>query len=164
MPRIVPLTRGFVCTISPEDWSRVRDYFWYAMTNKSGNTYAATNIPGAAHTLLMHRLLTNAPKSVKVDHKDGNGLNNVRRNLRLVSAAGNSHNSRRRRGTSRFKGVYWYKLTNRWHAVICLNYKRRSLGYYHDEEQAARAYDEAARKLHGAHACVNFPKEGERQA
>lgn len=59
------------------------------------------------------------------------------------------------------KGVTQEKGASRYRAVIIKNYKKFSLGFYDTAEEAALAYDEAARKFHGEFACVNFPLPGE---
>jgi hypothetical protein len=71
---------------------------------------------------------------------------------------------RRAGSTSGFKGVTWFKRDSKWMAQIGINGKNRYLGYYETAEQAARAYDIAARELHGEFATLNFPQPGERAA
>ena len=72
---------------------------------------------------------------------DHNGLNNQRSNLRPCSQGQNNGNSRQRVGRSGFRGVYLKKETLRWAACIS---PHRHLGTYSTQEEAARAYDEAA--------------------
>lgn len=93
----------------------------------------------------------------KVDHINGNPLDNRRCNLRLCTDAENLRNQRIRRvpKTSRFKGVSQSKNHNRWRASIFKDYKRVHLGYFDTPEQAARAYDAAAVELHGNFARTN---------
>jgi hypothetical protein len=92
------------------------------------------------------------------DHIDGNGLNNTRANLRLCSHSENIRNQRLRVSDvkrSRFKGVTFYPDTGRWKAVIHHNKVRYSLGIFEIEEEAARAYDAAARERFGEFARTN---------
>jgi hypothetical protein len=109
----------------------------------------------------MHQLITGWPLT---DHINGNGLDNRRANLRPASAEENQRNQRKTHGTSRYKGVCWFKATKRWHAQIRTGGKRHHLGFYTEEVEAALAYDAAARNLFGDFAAVNFPMPGERSA
>lgn len=85
-----------------------------------------------------------------LDHIDGNKLNNRLDNLRLASTAQNSWNTgKKKRNTSGIKGVFWDKSRGKWLAAI--GYKRKiiNLGRYDDKEEAAKAYRDAAKRLHG---------------
>lgn len=94
-----------------------------------------------------------------VDHRDRNSLNNQRENLRSCTVAQNNQNrgKKRAKARSRYKGVAWTPHMQQWRARITLNKKLIHLGYFFDEADAARAYDEAARTCFGAFACPNFP-------
>jgi len=61
--------------------------------------------------------------------------------------------------TSKYKGVCWKKRNRRWTAAITFEKKKIHLGYFKNEIDAAKAYDEAAKKYHGEFACLNFPDE-----
>ncbi len=90
----------------------------------------------------------------QVDHEDGNGWNNQRFNLRIVTNQQNTFNQRPRIGLSNFKGVCL--IEGKWAARIQAGGNRIYLGYYDDERDAAIAYDEAARMFHGQYAFLNF--------
>jgi hypothetical protein len=113
---------------------------------------------------LAHRvawaLMNNAWPKQHIDHVDQNKLNNIYSNLRECSHNDNQHNQpRRRNNKSGFKGVCWMKSNSKWHAQICTNSKVKSLGFFTEKEDAARAYDIAALELHGEFAHTNFAKE-----
>jgi hypothetical protein len=100
--------------------------------------------------------------SGQIDHVNRNTLDNQRANLRAASRSQNGANSKKRvfRGqiaTSIYKGVSWYKRQKKWIASIREDDKLRFLGYYSSEEDAARAYDTAATRIHGEFARLNFP-------
>lgn len=109
--------------------------------------------------IYLHREILGAPKGVEVDHRDGNGLNNLRRNLRLATRAQNSSGFATLISgkTSRFRGVSWDRKNQMWLVTIRKNYKKLNLGRYEEESVAARVYDAVARKLFGEFACPNFP-------
>ncbi len=106
----------------------------------------------------MHRLITRAPKGKVVDHENGDGLDNRRANLRVCDHRQNRRNHQRPRkgGASRFHGVGWWKRDQKWRAKISVDGRTIHLGYFADEEDAARAYDQAAREHFGEYASTNF--------
>jgi hypothetical protein len=111
----------------------------------------------------MHRLITGAPAGVEVDHRNGNGLDNRRSNLRLATTSQNQGNQRlSRANTSGFKGVHWDKHRAKWKASIAGDNNDKHLGHFTDPSEAAHAYDSAARLRFGRFASVNFPQLGER--
>lgn len=99
-------------------------------------------------------LMGHSDKSI--DHKDCNGLNNTRAHLRFASNSQNQANRRKREtDTSKYKGVYWYPNKQKWHSAVSVNGKKRSLGYFTEEFDAAQAYNFAALEAHGEFARLN---------
>lgn len=150
VPHRIPISRGLVALVDEEDYERLTAMGkWYA--HPSGNTvYARRDRDG-----MMHTVITGWPM---VDHKDGNGLNNQRANLRPTDHASNLANSRiRKDNTSGFKGVHLHVPPPRWVAAIRSGKKRRALGRFKSREEAAAAYDIAAREEFGEFANPNFP-------
>lgn len=118
-------------------------------------------------TFCMHREIfgTNVGQ---IDHRDGNGLNNQRYNLRPSTHCENGYNRAKPKSgkTSRFKGVSFNPYTRcghlrdkPWKAVIQANKIPTDLGFHSSEEEAAKAYDRAATVLHGEFARTNFQME-----
>lgn len=104
---------------------------------------------GKQTTLRMHRLLINASEGMEVDHKDGNGLNNQKSNIRLATRSQNRMNRpKQSRNTSGFKGVSWDKTHKIWMAYITLNNVQKNLGYFKSKEDAYKAYCKAGIKYH----------------
>lgn len=156
------LSNGMVVLISNRDLAWARGFRWHCLRSTDTLFYAGANCRLAAgvwRLRSMHRLLLGlADPAVKVDHIDGNGLNNCRWNLRLATNQQNLANAGPMEGgTSRFKGVSWHKRAGRWQAHHYGGGRSRYLGLYYTEEGAALAYDRAARELFGEYARLNFP-------
>ena len=170
--RFVPLTLGMFAKVDEIDFADVSRWNWTATKcgskRRNPSYYAARGRSpkeieetGKSGLILMHRYLMDEPPE-DVDHRNLDSLDNRRVNLRKATASQNGANSMSRKGSSKFKGV---SLTRgRWRASLRKNYKTIFLGSFIVEEDAARAHDEAARRLHGEFARVNFPRDGERSA
>lgn len=141
--------------ISDKDYQLVMQYKWFAeknRTTRSGETkfYASSRINGKQ--VRMHNLIMG---SKGIDHKDGNGLNNQRSNLRISTHQQNIINIGKSKGTtSKYKGVCRY-IPDKWQAGIVHNGKRIALGVFKNEDDAGLAYNKMAKKLHGKFAYLN---------
>lgn len=112
-------------------------------------------------SIRMHRLIL--PWAPQVDHRNHDKLDNTRDNLRVSDARTNKYNSGlRNTNRSGYKGVSWHKATGKWKAAITSNFKPIHLGVFSERTDAAKAYDEAARKHYGEFAVLNFALPGER--
>lgn len=151
----IPLAHGQSAFIDNADEGAVRPYRWFLRKSQAGYHYAYGRLPGTRRLVPLHRLLLDAGLNEFVDHKNGNGLDNRRENLRLCSQSQNCANARKKPGLSKFKGVC--KDPGGWRAQIVQNYKKYNLGTFPTQEAAALAYDEAARRLFGEFARCNFP-------
>jgi hypothetical protein len=156
----LPLYNGEIALIDDADLALVEPYRWLA-DKRRHTTYAWAHIRNADGTwsnLKLHRLILGAPKGVKVDHQNHNGLDNRRSNLRLATSGQNNANaSRRRDNTSGFKGVTRPAANPKWVAQIRLDRRMTYLGSFETPEEAARAYDVAALAQWGEFAHLNFP-------
>jgi hypothetical protein len=146
----VPLTRGYEAIIDAADAEFIGQWNWQAHID-THNVYAVRKGQlGEIRRVIMHRSIMQPPSQMKVDHIDGNGLNNTRSNLRVVSHSDNLKNQQLRRDNrSGFKGVTWKKDNKKWCARIVHEGKRIHLGYFKTPEAAYEAYCQASQKLHG---------------
>ena len=111
----------------------------------------------------MHRIILNAPKGTMVDHINGNGLDNRKENLRLCTTRENNANQKKNRNNSSgYKGVAKASNCSKWRAYIRVDGVQRHLGNHNTPEEAARAYDAAAKKHFGEYAHLNFPDKNNR--
>lgn len=139
----------------------IEHYRWSFQSARLGRTdgYAVSKDDAGAK-LYMHRLVARAGDGEHVDHINGDGLDNRRCNLRLCTHADNCANRVSPLGpqTSRYKGVY-YDPRGVWEVYICAHGRKRPLGLFRDEVDAAHAYDLAARAQWGAFARLNLPDD-----
>lgn len=110
--------------------------------------------------VLIHRYLLNYDGDLYVDHINNDSLDNRKSNLRLATPAQNAQNtSSRKNSTSKYVGIYWYSNRNKWHVQIKVDGKKKHIGYFDDEIEAAKARDSAVFKAYGEFANLNFPLE-----
>lgn len=156
---LVPLNGGEYALIDAEDWVVVCRYRWFVY-RKPGFEHLPYVLTTKRHPVFgdrMHRWLMMARPGEHLDHRNNNGLDNRRANLRRCSVNQNNAN---RRGWSKtgFKGVC--KTGNRYRAQICVDSRQHYLGSFATAESAARAYDTAAVAHFGRFARPNFPQKG----
>jgi hypothetical protein len=161
----IPLTQGKVALVDDADFEFLNQWKWYAMLNKRV-WYAVRDVrtsDGSRRLEQMHQILIPSPQ---VDHRDHDGLNNQRANLRACSVRQNGANKRRwlSKTTSRFKGVFERKNrrtgepNGQYRAQIRVDYKLHNLGTFGTEYEAAQVYDAAAKEHFGEFAHLNFPE------
>ncbi len=160
----IHLNKGRVAIVDDEDFEWLSAWNWSSRVCKNGTIYACRwiSVGGKEPHIHMHREIMKCPDGLLVDHKDRDGLNNRRENLRIATKSQNNANNagKRSHSTNAFKGVARFR--KKWRAVIRFQGVRKYLGYFKREEDAARAYDAKARELFGEFASTNFPlKESE---
>ena len=121
--------------IDNEDFNKVNKYKWFEC-----NRYAVAE-PKYRKRIWMHRLIMNCPKGMEVDHIDGDGRDNRKKNLRIVSHKQNSQNRLNREyAIYGFRGVSWHKQIKRWRARSGINGKQIHIGTFKTEREANNAY------------------------
>lgn len=151
----IKLTKGYETKVDDEDYPLLSKYKWKAYVAKSGQVYAFCS--GAGQLGPMHRFLIKAKKGEVVDHKDRDGLNNRKNNLRIGTRVDNVHNSTKSRGQSKYRGVYLQTNrpdSQRWLSQITYNKKTYYLGRFATQEKAKEAYDNKRKELAGEFAPI----------
>lgn len=152
-----------ISVIDAIDVPLVQPYRWLFRKRQGGdNYYAHTNAKkdGQDVWIMLHRLLLSPPDGMVIDHINGDGLDNRRCNMRITTVTQNNRNrGKGRNNSSGFKGVYWSSVENKWRVQIRNGKGKVWIGKFNDLTEAARAYDKAARELHGEFAVLNFPEE-----
>lgn len=158
------MTRGYEALVDDEDYEELNRYKWYAVLSrnihyakrrghiKEGETTERIEM---SHAVLKPNIIS------KIDHKDGNGLNNQRNNIRIATNAQNGANRSKisNNGSSKYKGVRLLRTNAKgetfWQARVTYVH----IGVFSNEIEAAKAYDKAATKFYGEFARLNFPKD-----
>mgnify|MGYP001616055250 FL=1 len=155
MGKRIPLSRGKYATVDQSDYVWLSQWKWSYLSKGYAVRMDYSAVP--RRLIYMHRQIMDAPEGVEVDHINRKKLDNQRANLRLATRSENARNQNKQKRTlSMFKGVYWRDHANRWQCCIYVHRKQIHLGYFDNEEEAARAYDTAARLHFGEFAKTNF--------
>lgn len=157
--RLIPLTQGKFAMVDNADYEAVSQFKWHAEKGRHG-FYAVRNIiraDGKKRIQYLHQFLM--PGVPQIDHRDGNGLNNQRCNIRPATHQLNGRGFRSKEfgATSQFRGVSWNQKRQKWETQIFVAGKRVFLGYFTDEIESAIARDKATLKYYGPDAQFNFP-------
>ncbi len=154
--KTIPLTQGKVALVDDEDYEKVSQYKW-----RYDDGYAKTGHSSNNNMWRMHELIKGVPPMGFIwEHKDLNGINNQKTNLRLATRSQNGANrAPSKNNTTGFKVLKRLEYRGRvtWQVRIGVQGKSITVGTYESKERAARAYDEAALKHFGEFAKLNFP-------
>lgn len=152
---------GGVALVDATDVAVIERHTWYAVApdrDGPGRVYAMAKpyVRGTRRqpTVWMHRLLMAPAPGLVVDHRDGNGLNNCRANLRLCTQSQNNANMRVVRSATGYKGVYRGR-NGRIFAAYQSKGRSIRIGAFDTAEAAAKAYDEAVAAEFGEFAATN---------
>lgn len=151
--KTIPLTRGKQTLVSDEDFEELAQHKWAFATE--GYAYRLVRVEGKLVAIYMHRQIVGLEPGDKreVDHDDGDGLNNVRTNLRVCTHGQNQHNRRvSSNSKSGVKGVFFCPRYGRWRAQITYDGKQKALGSFDTLELAGEFRALAADMVHGVFA------------
>ena len=172
--RRIPLSQGKFAIVDDQDYRYLMQWKWsYSECARSGPDIGCAqrtvHLTGKSTTILMHRLILNRKlgrrSARQVNHRNGNKLDNRRRNLREATASQNCHNRKKRPNcTSRYIGVSFWSSNGKWAAEIFAFSRRVFIGFFPNEERAARAYNDAAVKYYGEYANLNSFRKGVKNA
>jgi len=165
--RKISLGEGKFTIVDPQDFYGFNIFNW-CFEEDGWNIYAVRiegdSVGNKRYKIVsLHRAIMNHPQGLLIDHRNNNGLDNRRANLRKATKSQNVCNRRKQANTSsRFRGVSFDKRRGAWAVNITSQRKQKWIGYFDNEIDAAKAYDKAARKYHKEFAKLNFPEEIER--
>jgi hypothetical protein len=135
-----------------------------ARKSTGDGAYVSLWAPAAKQNRPLRRIIAGVTDDLlDVGHRNGDPLDCRRENLVVLTVAQRSYRNRKIKSingkltTSQFKGVSWHKKGAKWMAMIHCGGTARYLGLHDCEDDAALAYDRAARELFGEHARLNFP-------
>lgn len=151
----ISLTQGKFALVDDEDFPILDKVSWYF------NSHGYADRKPRKKSLSMHRFLMGDPKGMKIDHINGDGLDNRKANLRICTHQQNLYNSKlSKKNKSGYKGVSWDKVNKKWRATVHVTTgsttKIVQIGRFSNAKLAAQAYDLAARKHYGEFARLNF--------
>jgi hypothetical protein len=161
----IELTQGKIAYVDNIDkdleeykWCTIKqgNRCWYAIRGIKVESYWTTE---RMHRAILERIIgKQLLETIAIDHINHDGLDNRRKNLRIATKSENNMNTPKRiaKTTSKYKGVTWNKQHNKWQAQIRVNNKHIHIGYYKNEEDAAREYDKKAKQLFKQFRCTNL--------
>lgn len=159
----IPMSKGLEATIDACDLAKASDYTWTPRFSHKRKLdgfivyYAEAKIPGGEgkKTIFLHNLIMEPPDGLGVDHKDRDGLNCVRENLRYCTASQNAANRQHIPKVRPYRGVYKDLSCASWIAKVMINGKYIIRCGFRTAAEAARGYNELAIEHHGEFATLN---------
>jgi hypothetical protein len=160
--RKIRLTRGKFAIVDPEDYARLAKHKWHLAQSPTSSYAVRWHRPKHSRQrkrIWMHHQVINVPPGMVCDHINGKGLDNRKANLRPATVSQNLCNrpKTKTKTRSKYKGLEWDKIQKKWKARIQHNGRKIYLGSFSNEIDAAKAYDNKARKLFKEFARLNFP-------
>lgn len=153
----IPLSQGYVAMVDDEDYEALSAFKWSANISHGKNHDSVYAVRAVHHKrkstmIQMHRVITGAEPGELVDHRDTNGINNQRKNLRICNHSQNFQNARKRKSRFQHKGVHFRAAMRKpWEARV----GGKTVGWFREECDAALAYNLVALEKYGEFARLN---------
>lgn len=155
MAKEIKLTQGKVALVDDNMFEYLSQWKWYLLKSHT-NYYAIRTSKPENKLIQLHRVVIKAKQGEFVDHINGDKLDNRKVNLRICTKAQNAQNRKTSKlNKSGYNGVSWCIRNKKWVAQIQCENKKNHIGYYIDPIDAAKAFNEAAKKYHGEFAKLN---------
>lgn len=150
--KTINLTKGKVAQVSDEDYDRVACLSWHALQGKT--TWYAVHgrrVGKKMQSIYLHKFILGIGDGQEGDHRDRDGLNNQRENLRVCTTTQNQYNRRKYKTglTSRHKGVSIERRSGKWKLQINVHGKQVYVGLFPTEDEAGRCYNRLTKALYG---------------
>lgn len=142
----IQLSQGLHATVDDEDFDWLSKYKWFVVIcggNGGCQRYKYAMRRNGKKHILMHREILKPGTNELVDHKDGNGLNNQRANLRKCDRSQNAANTRSKKNAAKYPGCSYSKARKKWRAHVRVRGVRKCVGEFDDPDQAVAAYRNA---------------------
>lgn len=161
----IPLTKGFFALVDDGDFDSLSQFKWHVRETGQRRYAIRRQYGGSPQWIRMHRQIVTALPDEEVDHLNGDGLDNRRKNLRNCSHRENcrAFKSKTQQTSSQFRGVTWHAKAQKWAAQVKMNGRCFYVGLFEGERAAAVARDAKAVELFGSFAGLNFPVNKNKQ-
>lgn len=152
----IPLPKGEFALVDDEDYEFLMQWKWHFHSGYAAR-WTSTKGKIKIRAVFMHREVAKTPAGKMTDHINLEKLDNRKSNLRICTHSQNQLNRLAKKSNpSGYKGIYWNKRNEKWHAQASADGKQVHIGYFDDFVEAAKKYDEFSRKHHGEFAKPNF--------
>jgi len=154
----INLPSGHIALIDDEDFEKISHLSWFIEKRKN-KTYVRSGLKKDFPRIYLHQLIMNSPKGLVVDHINGNGLDNRKKNMRICTQEENATYRKTEKTNNNLRGVYFSETgrgEKKWWAQIYKDRKSIYLGNFYTAEEAASAYNKAAIDLHGEFCVLNI--------
>jgi hypothetical protein len=150
----------YKCLIDTKNLNILKNYSWSIEgkpESKGRKSYISAN-PRNKKMIKIHRLITNCPEGLEVDHIDGNPLNNLEANLRICTGKENKQNINKTntKAKSKVRNVHWLKRDNKWRVTFVIEGKNKNFGYYKNLEEAIEKADQIRKEIKPFYAYGNI--------